>query len=169
MSTKLRRQVAAFHRAFDLESNRRITRLPDKVTRLCLKLIAEEFFELIEAAVDLRYGGSGHSIAEAKKAVMFALEETTKCPPIPLRFWENLAEVVDALADLDYVVESLRDRHGIDGTAHADEVQRANMAKLGPDGKPLKRADGKVAKPEGWKPPDHVPILRSFGWEPGDP
>lgn len=36
-------------------------------------------------------------------------------------------------------------------------VQAANMAKLGPDGKPIYGDDGKVKKPEGWQPPE--PLL----------
>mgnify|MGYP001604260912 CR=1 FL=1 len=34
------------------------------------------------------------------------------------------------------------------------EVHRSNMSKLGLDGKPVLREDGKVMKPEGWQPPD---------------
>ena len=39
------------------------------------------------------------------------------------------------------------------------EVHLANMRKLGPDGLPIHRADGKVMKPEGWKPPDIQRVL----------
>lgn len=165
MTTLLQRHVRAFHRAFGLESNRRIARLPDPVVRLCLRLIAEEFFELIEAAMDLRHGGALDGWKQARDRVMFILAETKECPPIPTRAYENLPEVVDAQADLDYVVESFRDRMGIDGMPVAKEVQRANMAKLGPDGKPI-LLNGKVQKPAGWKPPDHVRILFVQGWDP---
>jgi predicted HAD superfamily Cof-like phosphohydrolase len=40
-----------------------------------------------------------------------------------------------------------------------EEVHRSNMAKL-VDGKPLKRADGKVIKPEGWTPPDIEGVIK---------
>lgn len=40
-----------------------------------------------------------------------------------------------------------------------EEVHRSNMAKLWSDGKPHYRADGKVAKPEGWTPPDIAGVL----------
>jgi predicted HAD superfamily Cof-like phosphohydrolase len=33
-------------------------------------------------------------------------------------------------------------------------VQQANMAKLGADGNPIYREDGKILKPEGWVPPE---------------
>jgi len=41
-----------------------------------------------------------------------------------------------------------------------NEVHRANMDKAGGP----KRADGKVLKPEGWKPPDIHGILEQWGW-----
>lgn len=39
------------------------------------------------------------------------------------------------------------------------EVHRSNMAKIWDDGKPHYRADGKVAKPEGWTAPDIAGVL----------
>lgn len=49
-------------------------------------------------------------------------------------------------------------------------TQFSNMAKavLQPDGslKVVRRADGKILKPEGWTPPDTEGILRRHGWEP---
>lgn len=41
------------------------------------------------------------------------------------------------------------------------EVHRSNMAKVDPTtGKVIKRADGKVLKPEGWTPPDVAGVLK---------
>lgn len=40
-----------------------------------------------------------------------------------------------------------------------DEVHAANMRKLGPDGKPIYRADGKNIKPAGWVGPNHRRIF----------
>jgi predicted HAD superfamily Cof-like phosphohydrolase len=34
------------------------------------------------------------------------------------------------------------------------EVQRSNMHKIGPDGVVVRRPDGKILKPEGWRAPD---------------
>lgn len=39
------------------------------------------------------------------------------------------------------------------------EVMRANMSKLGPDGKPVLRADGKVMKGPNYRPPDVAGVL----------
>ncbi|MEV2222692.1 hypothetical protein AB0E01_22770 [Nocardia vinacea] len=47
----------------------------------------------------------------------------------------------------------------------ADEVTRANLAKIRPDGTFFKRADGKVEKPEGWQPPDIAGVLARHGYK----
>lgn len=62
-------------------------------------------------------------------------------------------EVLDALADVIYVAYGAALDCGYDVDAALVLVHEANMAKLA-DGKPLRRADGKVVKPDGWRPPD---------------
>ena len=59
---------------------------------------------------------------------------------------EDLVEVADALTDLLYVVYGAGHAFGIDLDKCFDEVQRSNMSKLGEDGKPMYRDDGKVMK-----------------------
>lgn len=63
-------------------------------------------------------------------------------------------EVVDALADIVYVCYGMAVEMGVDLDAVVGVVHDANMAKLGEDGKPIYREDGKILKPEGWTPPD---------------
>jgi len=66
----------------------------------------------------------------------------------------DLVEVLDALADIGYILAGTIINHGMQhifDEAFA-EVHRSNMAKL-VDGKVLRREDGKVMKPEGWTPP----------------
>lgn len=43
------------------------------------------------------------------------------------------------------------------------EVHRSNMSKLGEDGKPIYREDGKVLKGPNYTPPNLVPILEKYG------
>ena len=65
----------------------------------------------------------------------------------------DLVEVADALTDLLYVIYGAGHAFGIDLDACYTEVHYSNMSKLGPDGTPLKREDGKVIKgPEFWEP-----------------
>lgn len=86
---------------------------------------------------------------------------------------EELGEMWRALleADLVGVFDALLDRqYVLDGDFHTfgfgrfklpglREVHRSNMAKLGPDGKPMKGPSGRVLKPEGWTPPDLASII----------
>lgn len=72
----------------------------------------------------------------------------------------DIVEVADALADIIYVACGTALVYGIDLEAVFEEVHRSNMAKLGPDGQPIYRGDGKVLKPEGWTPPA---IARALG------
>ncbi len=66
----------------------------------------------------------------------------------------DLVEVLDALADIGYILAGTIINHGMQHIFDEafDEVHRSNMAKL-VDGKVLRREDGKVMKPEGWMPP----------------
>ena len=67
----------------------------------------------------------------------------------------DLVEVLDALADIAYILAGTVINHGMQHIFDDafSEVHRSNMAKL-VDGKVLRRADGKVMKPESWQPPN---------------
>lgn len=67
---------------------------------------------------------------------------------------ETLVDVADAIADVIYIALGTAVEHGIDIERVFQIVQEANMAKLGPDGKPIYKEDNKIAKPEGWQPPE---------------
>jgi predicted HAD superfamily Cof-like phosphohydrolase len=75
----------------------------------------------------------------------------------------DIIETADALADLAYVVYGAALTFGIDLDAVLVEVHRSNMSKLGPDGRPIYRYDGKVLKGPNFSPPDLAPILRTNG------
>ena len=61
----------------------------------------------------------------------------------------NLAK---ELSDLDYVVSGTSDTFGINHDVAFDRVYISNMSKLGDDGKPVRREDGKVLKSKNYKP-----------------
>ena len=67
--------------------------------------------------------------------------------------------VAEAVADIVYVVYGTALTYGIDLDPVLREVHRANMSKLGADGKPLLRQDGKVLKSDRYRPPDIAPIV----------
>ncbi len=73
----------------------------------------------------------------------------------------DLVEVLDALTDLQVVLDGTYLEFGMQGLKDAAflEVHRSNMSKLGPDGKPVVRDDGKVMKGPDYSPPDLRPIL----------
>jgi predicted HAD superfamily Cof-like phosphohydrolase len=69
----------------------------------------------------------------------------------------DIVEVLDALTDLQYVLDGAYLSFGLHGvkTAAFDEVHRSNMSKLGEDGKPIRRPeDGKVMKGPNYFKPD---------------
>jgi predicted HAD superfamily Cof-like phosphohydrolase len=64
-------------------------------------------------------------------------------------------ECLDALIDILVVTVGAIHSLGADGEGAWNEVMRTNFAKIDPaTGFVKKREDGKVLKPEGWKPPE---------------
>lgn len=67
----------------------------------------------------------------------------------------DLVEVADALGDQLYILCGTILKHGLQDKIGAifEEIHRSNMSKLGEDGKPIYREDGKVLKgPSYFKP-----------------
>jgi predicted HAD superfamily Cof-like phosphohydrolase len=77
----------------------------------------------------------------------------------------DLTEVADALADQLYILLGTMISHGMQDVIEDifDEVHRSNMSKLGPDGKPLYREDGKVLKGPNYSPPNVSKYLSDNG------
>ena len=71
-------------------------------------------------------------------------------------FRENIvleAEALKELADLVYVCYQYAENMGWFLDEALDRVHKSNMSKLGEDGKPIYREDGKVLKGPNYKPP----------------
>jgi predicted HAD superfamily Cof-like phosphohydrolase len=66
----------------------------------------------------------------------------------------DLVGIADALTDLLYVVYGAGHAYGINLDKCFKEVHSSNMSKLGPDGKPIYREDGKVLKGPDYREPD---------------
>ena len=73
----------------------------------------------------------------------------------------NLIEVGDALGDMLYILCGTILSHGMQHkiTDVFKEIQRSNMSKLGSDGKPIYREDGKVLKGPNYFKPDIAAVL----------
>ena len=67
---------------------------------------------------------------------------------------KNLKEIADALTDILYVTYGAGYAYGINLDKCFQEVQRANMSKLGKDGKPIYNDNGKVMKGPNYSEPN---------------
>jgi len=74
----------------------------------------------------------------------------------------DLIEIADALGDMMYILCGTIIEHGLQYKIEAvfDEIQRSNMSKLGEDGSPIYREDGKVMKGPNYFKPDFSKILK---------
>lgn len=68
----------------------------------------------------------------------------------------SLVEIADALGDQLYILCGTILKHGMQHIIQDvfDEIQASNMSKLGDDGKPILREDGKILKGPGYFRPD---------------
>ena len=67
----------------------------------------------------------------------------------------SLVEIADALGDQLYIIYGTILKHGLQNKIEEvfKEIHRSNMSKLGADGSPIYREDGKILKgPEYFKP-----------------
>ena len=74
----------------------------------------------------------------------------------------DLVEIADALGDMMYILCGTIIEHGLQHKIEAvfDEIQRSNMSKLGEDGNPIYRKDGKVMKGPNYFKPNFSEILK---------
>ncbi|MDX5324705.1 MAG: nucleoside triphosphate pyrophosphohydrolase family protein [Bacteroidota bacterium] len=77
----------------------------------------------------------------------------------------DLVEIADALGDMMYILCGTILKHGLQNVIEEvfEEIQRSNLSKLGADGKPIYREDGKVLKGENYFRPDIRGILEQKG------
>ena len=138
--------VRRFHHLYGLPVRTDGPSLDRESLDMRMSLIAEEFAELVEAV----YGSSARSGIESAYARAVAADDGTR----------DTVAAADALADLVYVIYGMALETGIDLAAVLAEVQRSNMSKLGADGRPIYREDGKVLKGPGYFAPDVAEVLR---------
>ena len=104
--------------------------------RTQLNLIREEITELIQASKNWEdVPSTSPRDCDARKAVL------------------------DAICDSVYVLIGLALKMGFDLDGAFREVHRSNMSKLGEDGSPICREDGKILKGPNFTPPDLEPYI----------
>lgn len=66
---------------------------------------------------------------------------------------DNLPEMLKELADIQYVISGFAVAFGLPLGKAFERVHKSNLSKLGDDGKPIYREDGKVMKGPNYQPP----------------
>ena len=138
--------VRRFHHVYGLPVQTDGASLERESLGMRMSLIAEEFAELVGAV----YGQAARAEIESSYRRAVAADDGAR----------DTVEAADALADLVYVIYGMALETGIDLAAVLAEVQRSNMSKLGVDGRPVHREDGKVLKGPDYFPPDVEAVLR---------
>lgn len=136
--------VTEFHQKFGHPVADEPVVLKDERATLRLSLILEEALELAEAY--------GFRTEEVESHVSKMLARGPEWPA-------DVVAVADALSDLEYVTNGAAVEQGMPLPELVTEVHRSNMTKLGPDGKPIYREDGKILKGADYEPPQLEKIL----------
>lgn len=110
----------------------------------------------------------GHSenpiadIGESKKTLRYHLMKEENEEYLEAVQNNDLVEIADALGDMMYILCGTIIEHGLQHKIEEvfDEIQRSNMSKLGEDGQPIYREDGKVMKGPNYFKPDFSKILK---------
>ena len=103
-----------------------------------VKTFMETFGQMVRTKPQFPDGKTMQLRYELIKEELNELEQAMKT--------KNLKEIADALTDILYVTYGAGYAYGINLDKCFQEVQRANMSKLGDDGKPIYNDKGKVMK-----------------------
>ncbi len=145
--------VREFHETFNHPIHTAPFVPDDKTIKLRLALILEEFTELTEACL----GDTEHA-QKTLSTLAHAMDNVKALQADDLNV--DLVAVADALTDINYVTYGAGHCFGLDLDACMQEVQRANMSKLGEDGKPIYNEHGKIMKGPRYTPPDIAKVLQ---------
>lgn len=119
----------------------------DRILRA--KLLFEECLETIDAlgvnVLDFTY----NKLDAKDPDVTFAARDSSEV---------DLLETIDGCVDVMVIAVGTLSTIGVPALPFIREVDRANVRKVGPDGKIPRRDDGKFLKPKGWTGPDHARV-----------
>lgn len=102
------------------------------------------------------------AISEQKKQLRYDLMKEENEEYFEASQKNDIVEIADALGDMLYILCGTILEHGLQYKIEEvfDEIQRSNMSKLGEDGKPIYREDGKVMKGPNYFKPNFETILK---------
>ena len=102
------------------------------------------------------------NIPDEIKELRFKLMEEENLEYLKATKENDLVEIADALGDMLYILCGTIISHGLQDKIEYifQEIQNSNMSKLGPNGKPIYRKDGKVLKGPNYFKPDIQRILK---------
>ena len=129
--------------------------LSSPVRRTASEMV-REFHETYEVPVQTEPGFPSHDRCHLRQDILE--EEWIELCEAQAR--RDLIEVADALGDMLYIIHGTALEYGIPLDAVVEEIHRSNMSKLGADGKPVRRADGKILKGPSYFKPDIARVLR---------
>lgn len=139
-------RVRQFHQTFGHPVSKWLNVGTEELRALRVRLLLEEVIELADAA-GLVVFNAGHEMDETRIVIEPRVEDngSLKTP--------DITEMADALGDIDYVTQGAALVFGIPLNAVGTEIHASNMSKLGADGQPIYREDGKILKgPNYFKP-----------------
>lgn len=152
--------VREFHEKFGhpVKQGASLEDVSPEILKLRMDLIAEEFFELVGAV----YSEQARNFMETQWETMYSdsLDKNENG-----QYNADVVEAADALGDMEYVINGFAHVAGIPLPDVMGEIHGSNMSKLGEDGNPIYREDGKILKGPGYFKPN---IARSMGLDSED-
>jgi predicted HAD superfamily Cof-like phosphohydrolase len=142
-------RIAQFHNAMGILSAKRLVKPTPDRSLLRARLLVEEVVELLHAMG-----------AKDPESLIDKLMDSKNDPTIKIEAGDEFTDEVDMpgcaheLADVVVVALGTADSMGIKLSPCFDEIMDSNMTKLGPDGKPLRRSDGKLEKGPNYRKPN---------------
>lgn len=147
-------QVLAFHEIYNCpieeETTPTIEHMSDERIALRLGLNVEETKELLLDGfgidTEITYRVNGHPYTQLVDAVKASGKR-------------DVVAASDALGDISYVSDGFAIEMGVDLDLVINEIHASNMTKLGEDGNPIYRGDGKVLKGPHYVKPDIAAVI----------
>lgn len=108
--------------------------------------------------LSMRLGLIREEVEEVEDAVCLLADKVFNAELLGIDMTEEIkaakAALLKELCDLQYVLSGFVVTFGLPFDEAFKRVHESNMSKLGPDGKPIYREDGKVLKGPNYKKPD---------------